>query len=106
MLSIPAFHPRAPCPFAMNARWTALGRRWPRWTRGAALCFAAAVAVPLVPRRNATRTTTAWCQGELRSLFPEIEARRSGRLETKDGSCSLYYEARSWDVWATLLLGC
>ena len=28
-----------------------------------------------------------------RSLFPEIEARKSGRLETKDGSCSLYYEA-------------
>jgi hypothetical protein len=90
MLSIPAFH--TPCPFAMNAsRWTVLGRRClPRWTRGAALCLGAAVAAPLVPwRRN---TTTAWCQGE-RSLFPEIEARKSGRLETKDGSCSLYYEA-------------
>ncbi|CAL1136915.1 unnamed protein product [Cladocopium goreaui] len=88
MLSIPAFH--TPCPFAMNAsRWTVLGRRClPRWTRGAALCLGAAVAAPLVPWR---RNTTAWCQGE-RSLFPEIEARKSGRLETKDGSCSLYYE--------------
>ena len=67
----------------MNAsRWTVLGRRClPHWTRGAALCLDAAVAAPLVPwRRN---TTTAWCQGE-RSLFPEIEARKSGRLETKD----------------------
>ena len=93
MLPIPAFYP-APRPFrTMTAsRWTALSRRLaPRWTRGcAALCLGAAVAVPLVPRRNAT---TARCQGELRSLFPEIEARHKGRLETKDGSCSLYYEA-------------
>lgn len=64
------------------------------------LCFGAACAAMALPWGRHQQRSLARCQqsqgpegSELRSLFPEVEARKTGMLETADGCSKIYYEA-------------
>eukprot|EP00434_Breviolum_minutum_P039966 symbB.v1.2.035504.t1/scaffold4766.1/size35193/5 len=63
------------------------------------LCFGAACAAMALPWGRHQQRSLARCQqsqgsegSELRSLFPEVEARKTGMLETADGCSKIYYE--------------
>ena len=64
------------------------------------LCFGAACAAMALPWKRHQQRSLVRCQQsqgpegtEFRSLFPEVEARKTGMLETADGCSKIYYEA-------------
>ncbi|CAJ1350195.1 unnamed protein product, partial [Effrenium voratum] len=96
---------RPPVLASPSARAAPLMARMPRLAHLARAVAPAAALLPLLPRpeRRPTvgpgprpagaRSLAVRCQGsELRPLYPEIEARKTGSMKTRDGKHEIYYE--------------
>ncbi|CAK9109761.1 Proline iminopeptidase (PIP) (Prolyl aminopeptidase) (PAP) [Durusdinium trenchii] len=83
--SAPPSYPHGPM---AQTRGFQLGRQFARW----APLASTALLWPTGPRGPRSRGIRRCSAEELRTPFPEIEARKTGNLVTVDGTHSLYYE--------------
>ena len=81
-------------PMASRA-WLRAARAWRAWAPPAA---GALVAAAWLPPKGARHGVRRWCSAEEKpQLFPEIDARETGKMITMDKTQSLYYEV--WREW-------
>ena len=95
--SAPPSYPHGPM---AQTRGFQLGRQFARW----APLASTALLWPTGPRGPRSRGIRRCSAEELRTPFPEIEARKTGNLVTVDGTHSLYYEV-SWQELVQGLIG-